>query len=473
MRRRSLLLRRTRTTGRRGLVTATKKTAVILIHGIGEQRPMDTMWSFMDAAWVQDDAMVEEYDRAIYSKPGDTAENHELRRVTTRGDRHSGRRFDFHEYYWAHMMPDNRLSDVLGWLASLFVRLPGTLPSGYLGHWILAWTLTFVAAGCYVAFLLDSDRLGWASGLATLLLPIVTSLVLNAIVPVVGDAARYLRAAPRNVEARQRIRAEGMKLLARLHRTGDYDRIVVLGHSLGSLVAYDVLTHAWAGLDERKLEGRHAEGSDAMRLLADVENAGAALFEDEKADDGSLVAKKGAHDERSRFREAQRAYRRELASGEGAPWLVSDLITLGSPLGKADILLAGSPSAFETRKKRREFPICPPFYEYWAKDVKRFSFPRDAKSRIPHHAAPFAATVWSNVHFETRLLLLGDPVAGPVAPHFGPGVVDHALSSAGLRFRHLDYWRMPSGKATPAVRALRTALDLRDVGDVETREHEG
>ena len=56
----------------------------------------------------------------------------------------------------------------------------------------------------------------------------------------VGDAARYLSSSPSNIKMRQEIRSEGVQLLRKLHEQG-YGRIVVVGHSLGSVIAYDIL----------------------------------------------------------------------------------------------------------------------------------------------------------------------------------------------------------------------------------------
>ncbi len=67
------------------------------------------------------------------------------------------------------------------------------------------------------------------------------------LVPYVGDCARYLRDAPDNIQARNEIRKIGLQVLQDLHdqRSRDgtprYDRIVVVAHSLGTIIAYDVL----------------------------------------------------------------------------------------------------------------------------------------------------------------------------------------------------------------------------------------
>jgi hypothetical protein len=61
---------------------------------------------------------------------------------------------------------------------------------------------------------------------------------------IIGDAARYLHVAPANVQCRHAIRQAGIKVLDTLHERG-YDRIIIVGHSLGSVIGYDILTHAW------------------------------------------------------------------------------------------------------------------------------------------------------------------------------------------------------------------------------------
>lgn len=45
---------RKRTSGVPTLTASKLKTVVLLIHGMGEQRPMATLWSFVEAAWRTD-----------------------------------------------------------------------------------------------------------------------------------------------------------------------------------------------------------------------------------------------------------------------------------------------------------------------------------------------------------------------------------------------------------------------------------
>ena len=68
-------------------------------------------------------------------------------------------------------------------------------------------------------------------------------LLLNAkfLQPYLGDAARYFRVSPANIAGQRQIRREAVQLLEDLHLSGKYDRIIVVAHSLGTVIAYDML----------------------------------------------------------------------------------------------------------------------------------------------------------------------------------------------------------------------------------------
>ena len=81
---------------------------------------------------------------------------------------------------------------------------------------------------------------------------------LEALLDVVGDAARYLDVAPKNVARRYDILRGGIGLLQKLHEEHDenergikyrYGRVVLVGHSLGSVIAYDILRHYWGNVN--------------------------------------------------------------------------------------------------------------------------------------------------------------------------------------------------------------------------------
>lgn len=431
------------------------KTAVVLIHGMGEQRPMATLWGFVDAIWSTDRDLVESYDAPIYAKPDTINDSVDLRRVTTRYWKEpTPRRVDFFEYYWAHMMRGNSVRGTVEWIVSLFLRSPSSVPRGLRGVWLAG--LVFLLAALVLFALVAISRLTTLKGLdpnLVLALGVLSSgfsfAAARWLAPIAGDAARYFSPDPDNVEARQKIIRTGVDVIEKLTASGAYDRIIVVGHSLGSAIGLDILNQAFGRVSPEKWARAHADPATAEALAA-LEKRGADLNE----------ASLPAPDE---WRAAQARYaaclRRGWNTGE-APWLVSDLVTMGSPLSKADVLLARTLPGFELLLQRRQAPSCPPVYE--RAKPPRFSFSTRGSPLIPHFGAVFAPTRWTNLFFKSHALVFGDIISGPVAPLFGAGVQDVALPQPGLRFRHLDYWRgARTDPPSPWIPLLREAVNLR------------
>lgn len=128
------------------------------------------------------------------------------------------------------------------------------------------------------------------------------------------------------------------------------------------------------------------------------------------------------------------------------------------------LLLAGSRDEFESRKRQRELPTCPP-----QRDEKGYAYsgptPVDigeGKKFTPltlHHAAAFAVTRWTNLYMPSRLGLFGDAVGGPLQAAFGLGIRDIAVRThalAGLAkytlLAHTKYWHGPDAAAKPDAR---------------------
>jgi hypothetical protein len=416
--------------------------AVLLIHGIGEQRPMDTLRGFVQEAWVRNTKAHRKGPKAdaVWNKPYTLSENFELRRLTT-GVNAEGIRTDFFEFYWAHLMHGTKPGHVLAWAAGLLLRPSGKVPAHLRGaYWFLWLVIVSVAASAaYFAFGPSVPRFPpWLPLVAsTLVLP----FIYWGMRKVVGDAARYLHVAATNVHRRHEIRAAGVKALKSLHEQG-YDRILIVGHSLGTVIGYDILSHAWAGWNAEILEAPqvHAE-RDAFNELVAGESP---------PDPDAMRAAQG------------RCFREAVANG--STWRVSDFITLGSPLAHAEILLARDRDELRTKFEEREFPRCPPQLEEMqvaGATVKSFSYDTKEGSFL-HQAAPFALTRWTNLYFPAKALVSGDLVGGPVAPVFGAAVKDVPVKTGkwGGLFSHTFYWA-PHGKDTH-VDALRDAVNLLD-----------
>jgi hypothetical protein len=439
------------------------KTAVVMIHGMGEQWPMETLRGFVEAAWTRDPEMVwPGANDQIYSKPDTITGSFELRRITTRDwSGKAQRRVDFFEFYWAHLMQGNTPAAVTGWLRRLLVRPRSRVPDRLVGGWIAGLVILALAAAyaALVAFKWAPEGRLW--GVLWALLGFAAAFgVADWLVPVVGDAARYLSPAPGNVAARQAIREAGIDLLAQLHACGDYDRIVVVGHSLGSVIGYDMLHYAWGRIGRDDFGHTHLPGSDLMARLNDLEAAAR-----------DLTVASPPPGARAAYRKAQRAYFGALAKvtvatpdapGRRQPlWLVSDYVTLGCPLSSSDVLMAKDAADLKAKKAIRDLPTSPPWLEEEAKNLPGFSYPAGAPARIPHHAAVFGPTVWTNVYFPSEYGLSGDFISGPVATQLGPGVRDVRVPiGAAFKFRHLDYWSKPAS-LEPWIKALRRAINLR------------
>ena len=167
------------------------------------------------------------------------------------------------------------------------------------------------------------------------------------------------------------------------------------------------------------------------------------------------------------YQQAQADLHRELvAAGQG--WLVSDFITLGSPIVHSEFLVADSREHLDTLLKERMFSASPP-----RPDLPNNSMLYDAPGtqQFPHHAAAFAPVRWTNFSDEHWFPLLGDVVSGRVPEVFGPGIAERPVTiSRGWipvlsRFvTHTLYWSNTSGDwAAPAdhLVQLREALKLK------------
>jgi hypothetical protein len=394
----------------------------------------------------------------LFSKPDRMSQTFELRRLTAEQSRRRPAT-DFYEYYWAHHMEGTKLRHLWPWVRAVLLRLPANVPRQLRVLWLASWLFVLAAIVSLVTWRIAPNAVSKTSW-AALVLGVLFAGVQAVAIRWLGDAARYLSPLPANIAIRHTIRSEGLALLKQLHESGRYDRIVVVGHSLGSVIGYDILTIYWSQVNDRHRKPDRAP----QPSLQQVEELGRRLAA------ASTVAEVEA------FQDAQRALWLEQR-GLGIPWLVTDFVTLGSPLAHAELLLATGLADLRTRQEQRELPVCPPVGELRRRNseveryhyVLNYSVKGQRRSiRVLHHAALFAVTRWSNIYVPLRAGLLGDVVGGPVRPVFGFGIRDLAVNDGLLRFTplvsHTRYWR---GRATPertdrvsSLRSLCNALDL-------------
>lgn len=403
------------------------RRAVVLIHGIGEQEPTGTLRGFLDGLGL---------GREAWSKPDRVSDNLELRRMSLYGRSTHRVPTDLYELYWAHHAPTASGPQVVAWLGRLLRRRSGwsggpAAPA--LNVLTLLLTLTVVAAVVIAVVMVSREGVrAWlteppfwvAAGLA-----LAQAAVRPLLTRRLADAERYLTPDPAGIAPRTEIRTEGLELMRRLHASGIYSEVAVVGHSLGSVIGYDILRLFW---DEARHPTFEMAGPqpEAERLVHDYSDP--------------LGLEPG---EVEVFQHVQRRLWRECRE-RGVPWLVTDFITLGSPLAHGRLLLDTRASSLQRRQDDLELPMCPPMPSlapsadadersaaFYPTVLRKGDLERGVL--VGNHGAPFGPTRWTNLYFPARLLVFGDPVGGPLRGVFGTGIRDVAVHHSG---RHRPWW---------------------------------
>ncbi|WJG09092.1 hypothetical protein [Aliiglaciecola sp. LCG003] len=467
-----------------------KKQAVVLVHGIGEQRPMQTVREFVKSIWVKD---TELSNTRFWNKPSEVSESFEHRRLTTdyAKIKHSSAskttsRVDFYEYYWAHHTVGTTMEHLKSWLFTLLARRPAEFPKALQPLIFLVWGLIFAIS--FITFLIligsttgaESQQLeymSWAhvkSIIYIMIKPLLLAIlawVLWKVVRYLGDVARYITASPSNIKVRQAIRDGGVTLLESIVATGNYDRIVLVGHSLGSVIAYDILSQYWAR--SNKFKNQNGKG---LALTAEALN----IIHQMESMDNQPNAQQYRSLQNQLFNQLQiDCAMADKAKLKHTPWLISDLITLGSPLTYADFLLFESKHEFNDRKLDRQYPTSPP-----VKENEHYYYQTD-KDKYLHHGAVFSLVRWTNIYSKAFKIFGGDLVSGPVSRAFAnPQITatsqqseaqpDTPIMDINVQaaypgryprlFTHTHYWRWHTEfeSACPDhITALREAINLK------------
>ncbi len=503
-----------------------KRQAVVIVHGQGEQRPMGTIRDFVKVLWQKNPELnapgeTNETERKIWIVPDDKSGLYELQRITT--PEHNGRRSDFFELYYADLLNATPLRNLWRWVQRLLWVDPAYVPAHMRWPWAVFWMLTVVTIISALAALLalpELLRLNWFEaftsevarrghiislvGLALILLPkfivqlafikripsqlliltiaigvldsfgwnnhIINLMLLGwlayladtLLLPYFGDAASYLSAHTETVQSRQGVRNRGLALLKALHEDPEYDRVIVIAHSLGSVLAYDLLHILWHEVGPTKDNPPGPKAIDALKAV----------------DDFVAAAPKGIWDADTiaRFQALQWQAFMTLSAQKGKPdtetlsgWKISDLITLGSPLSSAEFLITDGRQDFKRMKEERVLPTAPPQPYNGEHGVL---YPDTEKGEAAHHAAVFSTVRWTNLYdrFDSPLFLLGDAISGPLAgeDQFGPGILDVDVEihwgRLGWRlFTHNFYWTDTARQGDPPaphITSFRAAVGL-------------
>lgn len=477
------------------------KQAVVIVHGMGEQRPMETIRSFVETVWSGDTDLTPAQQKhkrkpdpetgasinKSWIKPNKLAGSDELRLITTPADIND-RITEFYELYWSDVTHGTTVDRLWAWVKGLLFRRWSEVPRDVKGLYLLVWiaVLLIVGPGIFAAV---TKAFGWPSlfclsaGIWAAIAAAMTLLVSGILAPYLGDVAIYVQAFPGTVAKRKEARERGLALLQGLMDSPRYDRIVLVGHSLGTILAYDLLQLLWirncaGGFDDPDNRDDLDHLDDATRKQFEAVGKHALPM-----DSGKRAAIKWDKDQLGKFRELQwQTYQALRAAPVGkSRWKISDFVTLGSPLTHAEFLLTRNQKDFYKSIEERLFSTCPPVTEWVSKQT--VLFPRN-KPRHPHHAAMFAAMRWTNIYDRGNWVITGDPVSGPMTENFGPGVENIRVRLTwrfGRIFTHTTYWsRSASGrevgdagpswklwraertaKSRSHIQVLRDAVDLR------------
>src|SRR5262245_6145802 len=111
-----------------------KRTAILVVHGIGSQRALETMRGVIRGIWLNR-SNPNDRGRRIWMHPERDGADIDLSVMTTNTVPDTGgRRIDFHELYWAHLMSETKAVAVLLWLYELCRKGPIMKP-GMNGMW--------------------------------------------------------------------------------------------------------------------------------------------------------------------------------------------------------------------------------------------------------------------------------------------------------------------------------------------------
>lgn len=268
------------------------RTAVVVVHGVGEKRPMETFDGFVRTALHPHDGKWDYQPR-----PAEVTDTYEARRYVAPGD------IEFFEYHWPFLMTAGKYAGVAPTALRLFLRRPGNVPDALLGIWRRVWTVVLAALLLIPilfasGYALNSDVPAWIIGLTISAVVLIfwfglyrmlaRALVNKKTAPLV-DSARYLDPSPPAYVARRAVRGGLVDLLRDLHEDG-YARIVVVAHGVGTYIAYDALTLFWA---QTHKQGKHSCITDfvtvgAPLVLADLLLTRPPLLSGMKTSDGAL-----------------------------------------------------------------------------------------------------------------------------------------------------------------------------------------
>lgn len=234
--------------------------------------------------------------------------------------------------------------------------------------------------------------------------------------------------------SRKDIRTVMVELLRGIHDKGRYCRIIIVAHSLGASIAYDGITALWPQMCNLQA-GEPSDGSKArLPHLRDLQAAAVKVA----GHDPAVPPTPAQQDEVAKFRTLHFDPWQDNRA-QGNPWLITDFISVGTPMYFAGLLYTHNRADFEQLTKAAELPKCPPNngsqpVEEDLRPPGRYGLWRHGRQTLVH-SAPFAVVRWTNLYFPAVGTFFGDWFGGPLRPLFGSGILDKPV--LGLSLIHI------------------------------------
>ena len=111
-------------------MTAKVRQAIVIVHGMGEQKPLDQLRRFADVAFPAVGG-----ERIYVSRPDKITDSFESRRYLApiqppQGGDEIYAQTELYELHWAHLMKGNRVDDMLATLKRILLQPVWKVPSG-------------------------------------------------------------------------------------------------------------------------------------------------------------------------------------------------------------------------------------------------------------------------------------------------------------------------------------------------------
>ncbi|MFH1691965.1 MAG: hypothetical protein ABIC68_05310 [Candidatus Omnitrophota bacterium] len=224
-----------------------KKTAVVVIHGIGEQKPFESLDAFVQSfAPVYEAQIKKTFASAVIKKkhslvsfPG-WVESF----VSLEPQSAQPARMDIFEYYWAYMTQRQiTFFEIIGWIFDVARGSCQAASDKSLSVKFkkLQYLCTMLSVIGFLRLLISIP-----ASVFIVIPPLwrkISAFLKKPVVDFFGDVVLYTSSDQKSkfFPVRQKILDEAVKKVTYILKDMDYDEIVLVGHSLGTVIAYDVL----------------------------------------------------------------------------------------------------------------------------------------------------------------------------------------------------------------------------------------